>query len=277
MEVLIQYRSLLAVKAYSVNTIETYCSLFKRYLLYLEQLKLVASDVNESVILNYLKILVLQKKISPTLQNQTINAIKFYYEKVLYQERKTYHLERPLKQHRLPKVLSKAEIKKLLKAVSNLKHQCILELGYSAGLRIGEVISLKLTDIDSNRMLIRVEQGKGNKDRYTVLSPNLLKKLRIYFKAHRPQHFLFEGPNHQAYSSSSIQKVLKRATVQAGIRKRVTYHMLRHSFATHLLESGTDLRVIQELLGHNSSKTTEIYTHVSDVLIRKVSSPLDNL
>lgn len=277
MSVLSTYNSQLGLMGYSVNTINTYSGLFKKYLAYLNSIKKNAEEVNEDDITSYLRALVMEAGISNTLQNQTINAIKFYYEKVLHQERKTYYLERPRKEHRLPKVLSRKEIKLILDNIDNIKHRCIMEIGYSSGLRIGEALSLKVEDIDSERMLLRINHAKGNKDRFTILSEALLPKLRHYYRRYRPQQYLFEGHYNMPYSRSSVQKILKRAAQKSGITKRVTFHMLRHSFATHLLENGTDLRIIQELLGHNSSKTTEIYTRVSKKMIQNVSSPLDSL
>lgn len=276
--ILAQYHSVLCIKSYSTNTIETYSALFKRYLYYLKAHKLNPVTIEDEQIYGYLRYLVIKKGISDTLQNQTINAIKFYYEKVLHQERKTYYLERPQKRQSLPKVLLKSDILNILNQVKNIKHRCMLELGYSSGLRIGELLNLKITDIDSERMLLRINEGKGKKDRFTILSESLLVKLRTYYKLHKPKLYLFEGPKEGTpYSNSSIQKILKRATKKAGMTKNVTYHMFRHSFATHLLEAGTDIRVIQELLGHSSTKTTEIYTRVSQKMIKNVVSPLDKL
>ena len=277
MNTLTEYTNKLIIKGYSTNTINVYTNMFQKFCNYLKRLKIEPPDASETDIKKYLEHLVIDYSISHTLQNQTINAIKFYYEKVLYQDRKTYYLERPIKKFELPKMLKKEEIRALFDATTNIKHRCLLEIGYSSGLRIGEVLNLKLSDIDSERMVVRVNQAKGNKDRFTVLSGSLLKNLRIYYKEYQPKRFLFEGWHNEPYSSSSTQKILKRAAKKAKIEKRVTYHMLRHSFATHLLEAGTDLRVIQELLGHNSSKITEIYTFVSDKMLRNVVSPLDKL
>ena len=150
-------------------------------------------------------------------------------------------------------------------------------LAYSSGMRIGEIINLKITDIDSQRKQIKIEQGKGKKDRYTVLSERVLPLLRDYYKEYKPKHYLFEGPKEKQYSTTSIHVILQTAVIKAGIKKRVTMHTLRHSFATHLLEQGTDLRYIQELLGHKSSKTTEIYTHVSTKSLQRIKSPFDDL
>ncbi|MCL4170120.1 UNVERIFIED_CONTAM: hypothetical protein GTU68_044633, partial [Idotea baltica] len=158
-----------------------------------------------------------------------------------------------------------------------IKHRCIVSLLYSSGLRLGELLNLKIIDVDSDRMLIRVVGAKGHKDRYTILSQSLLKDLRTYFLEHRPFEYLFEGPRGKKYGSSSVQNIVKKSSRWAGIHKKVTPHTLRHSFATHLLEDGTDLRYIQSLLGHNSTKTTEIYTHVATNIIKDIKSPLDTL
>lgn len=187
-------------------------------------------------------------------------------------------LERPKKEKKLPEILSKNEISKLLKAVKNLKHKAILYLVYSAGLRVGEVVKLKPTDIDSDRMLIHIIQGKGKKDRYTILSETALSILRQYVKVYKPEHWLFPGQHPDKHlTERSVQKVFGNARIDAKIRKNVSVHNLRHSFATHLLEGGVNLRYIQELLGHSSSKTTEIYTHVTQKNLSNIISPLDTI
>jgi len=213
--------------------------------------------------------------ISRSTQNQSINAIKYYLEHVLGQDRTFFELHRPKKVVKLPVVLSLEEIQRIFKCTPNLKHKAMLVTLYSAGLRIGELLNLKLGDIDSDGMRIWIREGKGVKDRASVLSPMLLKLLREYFKAHRPQQYLFEGLQGRSYSASSVRKVLARAVSVAGIQKEVRPHTLRHSFATHLLENGTNLRYIQTLLGHTSAKTTEIYTHVSTKVLEDIKSPLD--
>lgn len=172
-------------------------------------------------------------------------------------------------------MLSKEEVLAIIRHTNNIKHQCIVSLLYSAGLRRGELLNLKLTDVDSERMLIRVENGKGGKDRYTLLSKMLLQDLRQYYRIWKPKEYLFEGQSGGKYSGRSVGQLLAQAAQRAGIRKRVTPHMLRHSFATHLLENGTDLRYIQSLLGHSSSKTTEIYTHVAVNSFKSIKNPLD--
>ncbi len=260
---------------YSEHTIRTYVSLFEEFINYYHQYKL--DDIDESMILAFVHYLVLDRKISISYQNQAINAIKFYYERVLGGQRKMYLIDRPRRDHALPVVLSESEVAAILNAINNLKHKAILMTIYSAGLRISEAIALKLSDIDSHRMQIRVAQAKGKKDRYTLLSPKTLDILRRYVKEYKPKHWLFEGQDGSTYSDRSIQNILKVAVKKTGIEKHVTVHTLRHSFATHLLENGTDLRYIQHLLGHESTKTTEIYTHVTTKGFDRIKSPLDKL
>jgi len=209
--------------------------------------------------------------------NQAINALKFYYGTVL-KKKFIYEVKRPRKDKKLPIVLNKEEVTKIINSVNNLKHRAILMLVYSAGLRVGEVVRLKLEDIDNKRMLIHIKGAKGRKGRYTMLSETALDILRKYWKEYKPVKWLFEGARTGRYlSTRTVEKILEYACEKAGIRKDVSVHTLRHSFATHLLEGGTDLRYIQELLGHTSSKTTEIYTHVSTKSIGKIKSPLDTL
>lgn len=269
-----KYKDLLIQKRYSQNTQNIYYSYFKDFCNYFqnENLENITTDQINSYILDHIK----SKNISISQQNQRINAIKFYYEKVLGREKQYYELHRPKKEHKLPKVLSKTEVKRIFDVTKNLKHKCILMLLYSAGLRRSELLNLDPTDIDSKRMIIRINGSKGKKDRISLLSDNLLNLLRQYYKEYRPQKYLFEGQNGGKYSPTSVANILKNVAIKAGIRKNVTPHMLRHSFATHLLEQGTDLRYIQELLGHNSSKTTEIYTHVSKKAIDKIKNPIDD-
>lgn len=265
----------LRVKRYSENTIRTYKALFSEFLKYYPAKE--PNEINEEDIKNYLLFLVNQKKVSSSYQNQAINAIKFYLEKVLRNERAVYYVDRPLKEKKLPEVLSEEEITRLLQVVENLKHKCILYLIYSAGLRISEAINLTIKDIDSDRKVLYVRGGKGKKDRFTLLSTKMLMLMRDYYKKYRPSLYLFEGESGGPYSSRSIQQILKVNLGKAGITKKATVHTLRHSFATHLLERGTDLRYIQALLGHESSKTTEIYTHITRKGMENIKSPLDNL
>ena len=269
-----EYFKKLEIKKYSLNTARSYISMFEKFINHYSDVEL--KNLNESDIRDYLGKLVIAKK-SNSYINQSVNAIKFYYELVLGMPNRFYSIEQPIKEEKLPVVLSKEEVTRMLGKLINIKHKCIVSLLYSSGLRLNELIHLKIVDIDSDRMLIRVESGKGKKDRYTLLSQSLLIDLRNYFKEHRPKKFLFEGLMGNKYSSSSVQNIVKRTAQWAQIRKRVSPHTLRHSFATHLLENGTDLRYIQNLLGHSSSKTTEIYTHVASNVLRGIESPLDSL
>ncbi len=206
-----------------------------------------------------------------------ICALRFYYIKMQKREDWEFHLPFPRRAEKLPNILSQQEVKAMFDAVDNLKHKTMLLLGYAAGLRVSEVVSLRLADMDSQRMVIHIKQAKGKKDRCVMLSEVLLETLRLYYKAYKPKEWLFEGQSYDHYSTRSVQKIFQRAKLKARIVKKVSFHALRHSFATHLHEAGTDIRIIQELLGHNSSKTTERYTHVSNRTIQRVKSPLDTL
>ncbi len=260
---------------YSEGTLKVYKASFEEFINYYKDHEL--SEITEKMIVDFLRHLVINRKISTSYQNQAINAVKFYYERVLNGERKIYTVDRPRKEQTLPIVLNESEVAAIIKCTTNLKHKTIIMLAYSAGLRLGELINLKVTDIDSKRMQIRIEQGKGKKDRYTILSKKMLEMLRRYFQHFKPKEWLFEGAKGAHYSSRSIQLVVKDSAKKAGIKKQMSVHTLRHSFATHLLENGTDLRYIQSLLGHSSSKTTEVYTHITTKGFDQIVSPLDKL
>ena len=270
------YLELLERKRYSASTIKTYRAYFSDFMEYhkgrnIDRLKV--ADINK-----YILYLVNEKKISVSQQNMRINAIKFYYEQVKGGQRQYYGgITRAQEYKSLPEVLSRNEVARILACLSNRKHRCMISLIYSAGLRRSELLNLTPKDIISERMLVRI-MGKGRKCRYSLLSEKLLKDLREYFKEYRPQKWLFEGetPGEQ-YSASALVKILKEAASRAGIKHRVHVHMLRHSFATHLLEQGTDLRTIQELLGHNDIKTTSIYLHVTSAHKSSIPNPLDSL
>lgn len=266
------YLQKLELKRYSLNTCKIYISLFEKFMNQFYEKSI--NELSERDIQNYLQLLIQQNK-SNSYVNQSINCIKFYYETVLGMPNRFYSIDRPRKEHKLPKVISKEEIITIINNTNNIKHRCIISLLYSAGLRRGEILNLKITDIDSKRMLIHINKAKGNKDRYSLLSNTVLKELREYYKEWKPKTYLFEGKIGQKYSAESIAKILKKASEKAGIHKKVTPHMLRHSFATHLLENGTNLRYIQNLLGHSSSKTTEIYTHVASHNFKLIKNPLD--
>lgn len=268
-----EYIDQLNLKRYSENTKRTYISMFKDFLIYYNS---PLTELKEAHIKEYLIFLVEEKQVSKSFQNQAINAIKFYLEKVLGNEKRIYHIERPRKSRYLPSILSKEEIKLLFDQTDNLKHKTMLMLVYSAGLRRSELLNMKVCDIHFERGLINIRNAKGFKDRISLLSKHLVNQLVKYIEYYKPELFLFEGIRGERYSESSIGQVFKAACIKANINKRVTLHSLRHSFATHLLEQGTDLRYIQELLGHNSSRTTEIYTHVSRNFIMNINNPLDD-
>ena len=221
---------------------------------------------------------IIKNKLSASYQNQIVNAIKKFFTTIMHTPLQLDLVHRPRREKLLPNVLSKQEVKLLLTSLTNPKHRTMLALIYSCGLRRGELLKLKFGDIDAKRKIIIIRQAKGKKDRIVPLSDKILNMLREYYKLYKPQTWLFEGQaGNEPYDERSLASVLKLALARTNIQKPVTLHWLRHSYATHLLESGTDLRYIQELLGHNSSKTTEIYTHVSTKNIQKIVSPFDYL
>jgi len=235
------------------------------------------NEIRDEEIRDYLLYLNTKRKVSDSYLNQAINSIKFYYEKVLRRPTKEYYLQRPRTSKKLPEVMSMEEVSSILRSVDNIKHRCILYLIYSGGLRLGEVTNLKVTDIDPGRMMIKIRQGKGKKDRYTLLSDKALELLRQYLQEYTPSDWLFQGKEGGKYSDRSVQEIFHKAVRKAGIKKLVTVHTLRHSFATHLLEQGTDIRYIQELLGHGNIKTTLIYSHITRKGISGIKSPLDSM
>lgn len=269
------FRNMLILKAYSMNTIRNYCNEFHHLLRLLDTRSV--NDLSKKHIMSYLLWLIEKKGYSELHVHTAVNAIKFYFEKVMKREKEFYDLPRPKKPLKLPAVLAAEEVITLIKKTDNIKHRAILMTGYAAGLRVSEIVQLKLFDIDSKRMMIHLRGAKGKKDRMVPLSSKLLETLRLYYKVYKPKEYLFEGQDGGCYSSRSVQLILSHAKLKAGVKKKGSTHMLRHSYATHLLESGTDIRFIQELLGHNSIKTTFRYTHVSQKSLEKVGSPLDKL
>ncbi|UFH46650.1 site-specific integrase [Flavobacterium galactosidilyticum] len=271
-----KFRYWLLSKRYSENTIKTYTEALKSFLIFYNE-KPVAEITNDDVI-RYNNEYILNNNLSASYQNQIVNAIKLFFKTVLDTKIEFDKIHRPKRAKVLPNVLSKEEVKLILNAHSNIKHKMMLSLIYSCGLRCGELLALQPVHIDSKRNLVMLKNAKGKKDRITPLSPKILEMLREYFKVYQPTAYLFEGQKAgTSYDARSLQQVIKQAVQKAGISKPVTLHWLRHSYATHLLESGTDLRYIQELLGHNSSKTTEIYTHVSTKSLQQIKSPFDDL
>ena len=265
----------LKLKRYSENTIKSYVSEFKKFSSYFSKHNLETLDKDD--IKDYLLYLIQKQKVSASSQNQAINAIKFYYEKVLQQPKMGFTIERPRKKKRLPQIITELEVLKMLKVTTNLKHKTILAILYSAGIRMGELINLRKEDIVWDKSFLFIRGGKGNKDRITLLSENVSKLLKKYLKIYKPNYWLIENQNRCKYSPSSVRAILRKSAIKAEINQRVYPHMLRHSFATHLLEKGTDIRYIQSLLGHRSSKTTEVYTHVSKKSLANIQSPLDRI
>ncbi|MBK6629275.1 MAG: tyrosine-type recombinase/integrase [Flavobacteriales bacterium] len=273
-DVLATMRRKLEIGRYSPRTIETYLNAVKQ--LFLRFAQKHPNDIRTEDIEAFQHHLATSGK-SNSYLNQVVNAVRYYYKDVLGDVTRVKSIERPRKERQLPSVLSEEEVATLLRAPTNLKHRCMLMLIYSAGLRLGELLNLELTDIHRDRKQVLIRGGKGNKDRVSLLSPKLLNMLDEYIVEHRPKRHLFVGQTGGRYSETSVQAVFHDAKAKAGITKPASVHSLRHSFATHLLEKGTDLRYIQALLGHSSSRTTEIYTHVSTKALGKIRSPLDDL
>lgn len=270
-ERLLRFEKWLKTKRYSPSTVEQYTSLAGFFLRYVQKrgIEMSARAVEQ---FNYEFVVAPGKSI--TYQNQTISALKQFF---LYTDNaiEILDLERPKREKRLPVILSRDEVMRVLDCTANIKHKLLLSLIYSAGLRISEALNMRLSDIDRDRMLIHIKNAKGKKDRYTLLSQKVLRLYDEYRAIYEPQMFVFGGSQTEQYSPRAAQVVLKSAARKAGINKRITLHSLRHSFATHLLESGTDVRYIQTLLGHSSPKTTMIYTHVSEMSMQRIINPLD--
>ena len=270
-----RYQHLLVLKGLSPNTQKTYTTEFCQLLQILGDYPVqdLSGDRIKSYILYCHQVLLL----SENQIHSRINALKFYFEKVLHQEKLFFDIPRPKKPLLLPKSLSAEEVKKIIAHTENLKHRLVIKFVYGMGLRVSEIVNLRLEDIDSDRMVVLIHRGKGKKDRYVNLPRSILEELRLYYKQYHPQFYLFEGQDKNAYSVRSVQSIFKIAMKKAGIIKRVGIHALRHSYATHLLEAGTDISLIQKLLGHNNINTTLIYTQVSNKTIANVKSPLDNI
>jgi len=266
------------LRNYSYKTIKAYKSCIRGFVKYISPKH--PRDIDNEEIRKYLLYLIAENKTPASTVNQVINALRFLYVDLYHKEFIIKDLPRPQREHRLPKVLNEEEILRIFQSVNNIKHRTMLMLTYASGLRVSEVVKLRIEDIDGMRGLIHIRGAKGKKDRYTLLPESMRFMLNNYWKTYKLGHtgWLFPGANAGYHLSvRSIQTVFERAVASAGINKPVSMHTLRHSFATHLLEQGTDLRYIQELLGHKSSKTTEVYTHISKKAIGNIRSPLDRL
>jgi integrase/recombinase XerD len=262
-------------RRYSKRTIDAYTSLINTFLTVLKTIN--PDELSDEDIGRYITKYYVKSGYSRSYQNQAVNALRLYYKSEFNRDIGLVVPLRPKREQTLPNVLSTNEVRAILSSFTNSKHKTIFYLIYSGGLRISEVTGLKVSDIDSGRGVIRIRESKGAKDREVPLSLKALEQLRIYYKAYKPSEYLFEGQFGGPYSTRSIQALFRKALKMCGIKKKATVHTLRHSYATHLLENGTDLRIIQELLGHKSSKTTEIYTHVSNRTKQKIPNPLDQL
>ena len=266
----------LLLKAYSENTIKTYCGEFVQLLYLLKDVNI--DTLTPERLRSYLLYCATTLKLSENVIHSRMNAIKFYFEQVLHREKFFFEeIPRPKKKSALPKVLGKSEIVKLFAQVNNLKHIIMLKLCYGMGLRVSEIVNLKISNIDSSRMVVHIENSKGKRDRYVPLPQSILEDLRKYYLEYKPKEYLFEGQYGGQYATRSVQSVFKIAMRKAKINKTVGIHGLRHSYATHLLEVGTDMTFIQKLLGHKEVKTTQIYAKVSNKQLGKVKSPLDDL
>jgi len=276
LEEIARFKQWMEHKRYSESTVKTYLQALSIFLRFIKP-KSSAEATNDDMV-RFVHQYLIPKKLSSSYQNQAVNAARLFFKIVQGSKLITEQIERPRRAHKLPNVLSKEEVKAILEAPKNIKHRTMLCLIYACGLRRSELINLKPVHVDSKRYLLIIINAKGKKDRIVPISDKIITMLREYYKIYKPLEWLFEGQNKgEQYSVESLQNVLKQALAKTNIKKPISLHWLRHSYATHLLEAGIDLRYIQELLGHKSSKTTEIYTHVSTKNIQKIKSPFDDL
>lgn len=272
---ILKYKQWLKSRRYADNTISTYTDALTTFLRFYN-LKPIDKITNDDVI-KFNNEYILKNNFSASFQNQVVNSIKLFFSKIQNTSINIENIHRPKRAYTLPMVLSLDEVEKIINSIENIKHKAMLAMIYSVGLRRGELLNMKIKDVDSKRMLIHIHSAKGNKDRIVPLSDTTLKLLRDYYQKYKPKDFLFEGQFGDKYSEKSLQEVFIKAKTIAGIKKNATLHTLRHSYATHLLEGGVNLRYIQEILGHKSAKTTQIYTHVSSESLSKVISPIEKM
>jgi len=265
----------MVLKNYSQRTIRIYSDHIRKFL---ESWKdNDVKDLSAEDLSSFVHTTLTETNYSRSYQNQMINAIKLYYRVIQNRNFDRLDLPRPKKEKKLPIIFSRDEIISIIRSTINLKHKTVITLIYATGIRLGEVVNILVRDIDFQRKLIHIRAGKGKKDRIVPLPEILVKQLRVYLDQYIPNEYLFGGWKNQQYSTRSVQKVLKQALVRAGIQKNASVHSLRHTFATHALEDGIDIRLIQEILGHSNIKTTEIYTHISNATILSITSPIDKL
>jgi integrase/recombinase XerD len=273
-EALKLFVQLLQLKGYSPRTLALYKHEFTQLLIVIKQKPV--NTLTHQNLKDYFNWCIVKQKLGESTIHSRLNAVKFYFEQVLHGEKFYWDIPRPKKAFKLSKVISEEKILKGIFTLENLKHRALLLTAYSAGLRVSEVVAIKLTDVDSDRMQIRIEAAKGKKDRMVTLGKATLQILREYFRVYKPAKYLFEGQNGNGpYSTKSAQSVFNKVFKQMGLAPTISFHSLRHSYATHLLENGTDIKFIQELLGHNDIRTTLRYTHVSKKQLGKIESPID--
>ncbi len=274
-ELITKYEHHLTLKNYSENTLRSYLNGLDVFLDYVRSHKI--EKITSAELESFFHHAKMEMNYSYSMMKQLLASVKFLFVEVLDETIDFDFNIKMKKPSTIPEVLSVEEVQRLLNSFTNLKHKAIFTLCYSAGLRLGEILNIKISDIDSDSMQIRIHQAKGKKDRYSLLSPKVLELLRRYVSEYKPKEYLFEGQNGGKYSSASVQQLMRRHRKKANIKKKATPHTLRHSFATHLLDNGTDIRFIQELLGHQHISTTQIYTHVSSRKLKDVKSPIENL
>ena len=262
-------------RRYGASTIKTYITFLNQF--FSRHPELEWDNISRELITSYNYSFFVKGGRSQSAQNQWISAIKMYLKVHGLNEELVEEMERPRKEHRLPNVLTKEEVASIINHTRNMKHKCLLGVVYGGGLRIGEALNLRLQDVRQEENLLYIRQSKGKKDRRVPLAKKLMKLIEVCVSVYKPEVYLFEGGQGKKYSQSSARKLFNRAVTAAGIERRATLHTLRHSYATHLLEQGVGLRYIQEILGHNSPKTTMIYTHVSGKRLNEVHSPIEDL
>lgn len=268
------FRQKMEIKRYAQKTIKTYVS---HVLLFFNYIQKSPKTVFNTDLEQYIYHCIKEQNIAFSTQKGIVGAVKLFYALCHDKNLNIDYIYPDRQEHKLPNVLSQKEVQKLLLPLQNLKHKALLSVVYSAGLRVSEVLNLQISDIDSSRMIIRIKGSKNNRDREVMLSEKILILLRKYFSKYHPKDYLFEGQKEGIYSSRSVQKIFKNALKKSGITKNVSTHSLRHSFATHLIENGTDIRIVQELLGHKNIQTTQIYTHITRATKSKIKSPFDSL
>ncbi len=275
-EALEKFKQMLVIKSYSPSTIRTYTNEFSHFLRTIKNVP--AADFTASRIKDYLQYCTEKLKLSENTMHSKLNALKFYYEQVLHLNKFFWEVPRPKKATLLPKLISKERMADLINSIENVKHKMIIMLTYACGLRVSEVLALQIKDIDGDRRTIFVRRAKGKKDRVLSISPGLLVMLREYYNKYKPSQYLFEGMQAgEPLTARSMQAVIQKAKTKAGIKQEGSMHMLRHSFATHLLDKGIDVVFIQKLLGHNSIKTTLRYLHVTNKDLVQILSPLEDI